>query len=76
MPSEVAGSRVLEAIEHDLDSAVFSFIPNTAETSFWPGQGQSHLNQSKIQRIIIMGSNPDAHEVEPFSRRPRVEKIA
>ena len=27
--------RVLEAIEHDLDSTVFSFIPNTAETSYY-----------------------------------------
>ena len=26
--------RVLEAIEHDLDCTVFSFIPNTAETSY------------------------------------------
>ena len=71
--------RVLEAIEHDLDSAVFSFIPNTAETSFYglvKGM-ESHLNQSKIQRIIGLGSNPDAHEVRAvLEERPRVEKIA
>ena len=71
--------RVLEALEHDLDSAVFSFIPNTAETSFYglvKGM-ESHLNQSKIQRIIGLGANPDQEEVRTIlEERPRVEKIA
>ena len=71
--------RVLEAIEHDLDSTVFSFIPNTAETSYYGlvrGM-ESHLSQSKIQRILGLGMNPDPDEVRAIlEERPRVEKIA
>lgn len=71
--------RVLEAIEHDLDSAVFSFIPNTAETSFYglvKGM-ESHLNQSKIQRILGLGQSPEPEEVKAIlEERPRVEKVA
>lgn len=71
--------KVLEAIEHDIDSTVFSFIPNTAETSFYGlVRGiESHLNQSKIERIIGLGSSPDATEVKSIlEERPRVDKVA
>ena len=71
--------RVLEAIEHDIDSAVFSFIPNTAETSFYGlvrGM-EKHVNQSKIQRILGLGPNPEPDEVRSIlEEQPRVEKIA
>ena len=71
--------RVLEAIEHDIDSSVFSFIPNTAETSFYGlvrGM-EKHVNQSKIQRILGLGANPDPDEVKAIlEEQPRVEKIA
>ena len=71
--------RVLEAIEHDIDSAVFSFIPNTAETSFYGlvrGM-EKHVNQSKIQRILGLGANPEPDEVRSIlEEQPRVEKIA
>ena len=71
--------RVLEAIEHDIDSSVFSFIPNTAETSFYGlvrGM-EKHVNQSKIQRILGLGANPDPDEVRSIlEEQPRVEKIA
>ena len=71
--------RVLEAIEHDIDSSVFSFIPNTAETSFYGlvrGM-EKHVNQSKIQRILGLGTNPDPDEVKAIlEEQPRVEKIA
>lgn len=71
--------KVLEAVEHDLDGTVFSFIPNTAETSFYglvKGM-ESHLNQSKIQRIIGLGAHPDPEEVRSIlEERPRVDKVA
>lgn len=71
--------RVLEAIEHDIDSTVFSFIPNTAETSFYGlvrGM-EKHVNQSKIQRILGLGTNPEPDEVRSIlEEQPRVEKIA
>lgn len=71
--------KVLEAVEHDLDNTVTSFIPNTAEVSFYgliKGL-EDHLNQSKIARILGLGAHPDADEVrEILMERPRIEKIA
>lgn len=71
--------RVLEAIEHDLDNTVTSFIPNTAESSFYgliKGL-EDVLNQSKISRILGLGSHPEPGEVEAIlTERPRIEKIA
>ena len=70
--------KVLEAVEHDLDASVFSFIPNTAETSFYGMvKGlESHLNQSKIQRILGLGANPSPDDVRDIlEERPRVDKV-
>ena len=71
--------RVLEAVEHDLDHTVTSFIPNTAESSFYGlVQGlEEHLNASKIARIKGLGVDPDHSEIEAIlNERPRVDKIA
>jgi amidophosphoribosyltransferase len=71
--------RVLEAVEHDLDHTVTSFIPNTAESSFYgliKGL-EEHLNASKIARIKGLGVDPDHAEIESIlNERPRIEKIA
>jgi amidophosphoribosyltransferase len=71
--------KVLEAIEHDLDHTVTSFIPNTAEVSFYgliKGLEDS-LNQSKISRILGLGAHPDPDEVHSILlERPRIEKVA
>ena len=72
-------AKVLEAVEHDLDHTVTSFIPNTAESSFYGLiQGlEEHLNASKIARIKGLGANPDHAEIESIlNERPRVDKIA
>ena len=69
----------MEAIEHDLDNTVTSFIPNTAETCFYGlVKGlEDHLSQAKISRIIGLGANPDPNEVKSIlDERARVEKIA
>ena len=71
--------RVLEAVEHDLDNTVTSFIPNTAESSFYGlVKGlEEHLNASKIARIKGLGADPDHREIESIlNERPRVDKIA
>ena len=69
----------MEAVEHDLGQTVTSFIPNTAEVSFYgliKGL-EDYLNQSKIARIIGLGESPDANEVQAIlTERPRIEKIA
>ena len=72
-------AKVLEAVEHDLDHTVTSFIPNTAESSFYgliKGL-EEHLNASKIARIKGLGEDPDHAEIESIlNERPRVDKVA
>ena len=71
-------SQVLEAVEHDLDNTVVSFIPNTAEVCFYgliKGL-EDRLNRSKIERVKGLGANPSAEDIESIlSERARVEKI-
>ena len=71
-------SQVLEAVEHDLDNTVVSFIPNTAEVCFYgliKGL-EDRLNRSKIERIKGLGANPSPEDIESvLSERARVEKI-
>jgi amidophosphoribosyltransferase len=71
-------AKVLEAVEHDLDHTVISFIPNTAEVCFYGlVQGlESYLNRSKIERLKGLGTSPSADEIESIiSERLRVEKV-
>ncbi len=71
--------QIIEAVEHDLDNTVTSFIPNTAEVCFYgliKGL-EDYLNQAKIARIIGLGANPDPEEVKAIlDERARMEKIA
>ena len=71
--------QIMEAVEHDLDNTVSSFIPNTAETCFYGlVKGlEDQLSQAKISRIIGLGANPDPDEVKRIlDERARIEKIA
>lgn len=71
--------QIMEAVEHDLENTVTSFIPNTAETCFYGlVKGlEDHLSQAKIARIIGLGANPDPDEVKRIlDERARIEKIA
>ena len=71
--------QILESINFDLKNSVFSFIPNTAEVSFYGMiKGlEDHLNQVKIAQIKALGSNPAAVDIEHILlQRARIEKIA
>jgi amidophosphoribosyltransferase len=71
--------QVLESINYDLKNSVFSFIPNTAEVSFYGMiKGlEDHLNIEKISQIKALGSNPSDEEIENILlQRARIEKIA
>lgn len=71
--------KVLEAIDNDTKNTVFSFIPNTAETSFFGmiDTVEAHLNQKKTQAILKGQRGLSAEKVEEIlSERPRIEKIA
>lgn len=71
--------QVLEAVNHDLDNSVFSFIPNTAETSFYGMiKGlEDYLNQQKLQQVLELGTNITQEQLEKILfQRARIEKIA
>lgn len=71
--------KVLEAIENDTKNTVFSYIPNTAETSFFGmiETVEKHLNERKTQAILDGNGKLSAEKVtEILSERPRIEKIA
>ena len=70
---------VLAAVNHDVRTTVFSYIPNTAESAFYGLiEGvDKWLNNRKRQALLKRG---DAITVADFERimdvRPRIEKIA
>lgn len=70
---------VLKAIDSDTDNTVFSYIPNTAETSFYgmSEAAQDFLNQRKAQAIIEQKDTLTAASLqELLSVKIRTEKIA
>ena len=71
--------QVLRSIDNDLKNTVFSYIPNTAETSFYGliEAVSEHLNQKKRQQILQQGATlNEACLNEILSVRPRIEKVA
>jgi amidophosphoribosyltransferase len=71
--------KVLDAIDNDTKNTVFSYIPNTAETSFFGmiEKVEQHLNERKTQAILDGNGKLSAEKVtEILSERPRIEKIA
>ena len=70
---------ILKSIDNDITNSVFSYIPNTAETSFYgmTEAAEDVLNQQKTAKILAGGGELSAQKVtEILSERPRFEKIA
>jgi amidophosphoribosyltransferase len=70
---------VLEAIDSDTDNTVFSYIPNTAETSFYGmvEAANDFLNQRKNQFILNNRKTLTKEKLEEIlSVKIRTEKIA
>jgi amidophosphoribosyltransferase len=70
---------VLKAIDNDTDNTVFSFIPNTAETSFYgmSEAAQDFLNQRKAKAIIAQKDTLTEDSLKKLlSVKIRTEKIA
>ena len=71
--------QVLKTINYDLDNSVFSFIPNTAETSFYGMiKGlEDHLNDVKYKALAAIQGKPTEEQLkEILFKRARIEKIA
>jgi amidophosphoribosyltransferase len=70
---------VLNAIDNDTDNTVFSYIPNTAETSFYGmvEAAQDFLNQRKIAVILENASTLSEEKLQKLlSVKIRTEKVA
>ncbi|WNH08763.1 amidophosphoribosyltransferase [Thalassobellus suaedae] len=71
--------KVLEAIDNDTKNTVFSYIPNTAETSFFGmiETADAFINKTKTNAILNGQRSLSAAKVtEILSEHARVEKIA
>ncbi|MGJ8745933.1 amidophosphoribosyltransferase [Polaribacter sp.] len=71
--------KILKSIDSDISNTVFSFIPNTAETSFYgmTEAAEDLLNRQKTAKILSGSGKLSAKRVtEILSERPRFEKIA
>ena len=70
--------KILDKVEGDIDNTVLSFIPNTAEVSFYgmvKGM-EDHFNTLKFDKIQgLKNPTPEALQ-EILKSRPRVEKVA
>ena len=67
--------KVLKAIDYDTKNTVFSYIQNTAETSFYGmiETVEDHLNKRKTQAILDGNGQLSAEKVtEILSERPRI----
>ena len=70
---------ILDSIKNDISNSVFTYIPNTAETSFYGMMeaAEDVLNQQKTAKILEGKRNLSSEKVtEILSERPRFEKIA
>jgi amidophosphoribosyltransferase len=71
--------QILHAIDHDLKNTVFSYIPNTAEVSFFGmvHKAQDYLNNYAEEKILDLGSDISKEKLRKLlSLRPRIEKVA
>ncbi len=70
--------RIVDLIDGEVEDTVFSFIPNTAEVSFYgmvKGM-EDHFNTLKYDRITAL-ENPTNDQLKAIlDLRPRVEKVA
>ncbi|MDE6770461.1 MAG: amidophosphoribosyltransferase, partial [Muribaculaceae bacterium] len=72
---------VLNAVNHDIDNTVFSFIPNTAEVAFYGMIAglEEYVIKSKIDEIQALsnsGNLTDDNIAHVLRRRIRREKVA
>jgi amidophosphoribosyltransferase len=75
---ELLVPKVLKEINYDLENTIFSFIPNTAEVSFYgmmEGLDKA-ANEIKLKKIQKLGHNPEKEAIESIlSIKPRYEKL-
>ncbi|TKB97339.1 class II glutamine amidotransferase [Pedobacter cryotolerans] len=71
--------QVLSAVNKDLKNTVFSFIPNTAEVSFYGMVEGLHQYVREVQKDVLINNKEQLNDEqlnELLSMSPRVEKLA
>jgi amidophosphoribosyltransferase len=71
--------RILDRVNHDLEHTVFSYIPNTAEVSFYGLVEGLHVYTKNKQRDALINSRDNLTDEELdriLKITPRVEKLA
>ena len=75
---ELLSTKILNAIHHDFENTVFSFIPNTAEVAFYglmEGM-ETYLKDHKLKRILEEKNISNLDLTRLLELHPRIEKIA
>jgi amidophosphoribosyltransferase len=76
---ELLFPKIAEAINGDLVNTVFSYIPNTAETSFYGmvHEAQKHISKQSIKKVLDSKENLSNEMLKKlFLLKPRIEKVA
>ena len=71
--------KILKRLKGDLVNTVFSYIPNTAETSFYGlvQEVQDYMHSQAIREIIDKKNSINTKRLdELLSNKPRIEKVA
>ena len=71
--------QILKSVENDLKNTVFSYIPNTAEVSFFGlvHEAQDYMNEIAEKKIFEEGNSISREKLKKLlSYRPRIEKVA
>ena len=76
---ELLFPKILQSINSDLKNTVFSYIPNTAETSFFGlvQEAQKFISSQAIVKLLKEKQEISKENLEKlFSLKPRIEKVA
>jgi len=76
---ELLFPKILQSINSDLKNTVFSYIPNTAETSFFGlvQEAQKFISSQAIVKLLQEKQEISKENLEKlFSLKPRIEKVA
>jgi len=76
---ELLFPKILQSINSDLKNTVFSYIPNTAETSFFGlvQEAQKYISSQAIVKLLEEKQEISKENLEKlFSLKPRIEKVA
>ena len=76
---ELLFPKILQSINRDLKNTVFSYIPNTAETSFFGlvQEAQKYISSQAIVKLLEEKQEISKENLEKlFSLKPRIEKVA